>query len=289
MPAKPEDGTPFDSPDLEAGSDGLPIRPVGAWSKDKHHFLNRYIHAFTTSMKGKPAWSGLGYVDLFSGPGMCRLRETGEEIDGSPLLALGSSKPFDSLVFADISRDALHAIEERFKRRNAAIVPMTMPGDCNQNAPKIVSLLPRGHLHLAFLDPTSLDIHFSTIRQLTAERRVDLIVSFMDRIDLVRNIKKNYYPNSRSNLDMFLGEEVDWRREYDSLPNTDATHVSRLILELYQTQLREIGYTHFGDRKRIAGAVPYYLLFFASKHRLGADLWNRTSSTGPGGQRSFQW
>src|ERR1035437_11073206 len=34
--------------------DGLFTPPVGPWSRDKHHFLRRYLDAFTNSMKGKP-------------------------------------------------------------------------------------------------------------------------------------------------------------------------------------------------------------------------------------------
>lgn len=53
--------------------DGLIIPEVGEWSRDKHHFLRRYIHAFTTAMKDK-GWSGLHYIDLFAGAGMERIK-----------------------------------------------------------------------------------------------------------------------------------------------------------------------------------------------------------------------
>jgi hypothetical protein len=49
--------------------DGLYIPEVGAWSADKHHFLRRYIDAFTTAMKGKK-WDGLHYIDLFASAGI---------------------------------------------------------------------------------------------------------------------------------------------------------------------------------------------------------------------------
>lgn len=49
--------------------DGLYIPTVGEWSRDKHYYLGRYIHAFTTSMKDKK-WSGLYYIDLFAGAGI---------------------------------------------------------------------------------------------------------------------------------------------------------------------------------------------------------------------------
>ena len=65
--------------------DGLPTASVKSWSRDKHHFLRRYIDAFTTSMKDK-RWGGLHYIDLFAGPGIERL-EDGSLEWGSPLIA----------------------------------------------------------------------------------------------------------------------------------------------------------------------------------------------------------
>ena len=53
--------------------DRLPTDDVGEWSRDKHHFLWRYLDAFTTAMK-KKKWSGLHYIDLFAGSGVVKLR-----------------------------------------------------------------------------------------------------------------------------------------------------------------------------------------------------------------------
>ena len=272
------------------GSDGLPVREVGFWSKDKHHFLSRYVDAFTTAMKGNSAWTGLGYVDLFAGPGRCKLRDGDEEFDGSPLIALDApeeSKGFDEFVFADMSEIALEAIRSRFRARGASVSPRLFPGDCNRNIAAITEAMSPDHLHLAFLDPTGLHIDFDTVRKLTRGQCVDLIISVMDQIDLLRNIHGPYYSNPSSNLDAFLGKEVAWRKAFDGLANQDAAHVRDLILSLYRKQLRPIGYEHFGDPKRISNAGPLYLLFFASKHALGARLWNRTSDKDRGGQSTL--
>jgi len=59
----------------EPTDDGLYIPEVGDWSADKHHFLWRYLNAFTTAMKDK-RWSGLHYIDLFAGAGIERLKES---------------------------------------------------------------------------------------------------------------------------------------------------------------------------------------------------------------------
>ena len=75
--------------------DHLKVRDVGSWTIDKLFFWNRYIEIATTAMVGHPQWSaGLIYVDLFAGPGVCRLRDTGERLPGSPLIAANAPKAF---------------------------------------------------------------------------------------------------------------------------------------------------------------------------------------------------
>ncbi|MGE3182633.1 MAG: hypothetical protein AB7N71_13455, partial [Phycisphaerae bacterium] len=73
--------------------DGAVIDNVGDWAANKHHFLYRYVDAFTTAMRNKN-WSGLYYVDLFAGPGILRLRKSGRLDWGSPLIAAQSRYPF---------------------------------------------------------------------------------------------------------------------------------------------------------------------------------------------------
>lgn len=75
--------------------DGLFIPEVGLWSAHKHHFLRRYIDAFTTTMRMK-RWSGLHYVDLFAGAGIERLKDNGLDW-GSPLIAAQAPHRFARL------------------------------------------------------------------------------------------------------------------------------------------------------------------------------------------------
>ena len=95
--------------------DGLIIPTVGEWSRDKHHFLMRYIYAFTTSMKQKQ-WSGLHYIDLFAGAGIERL-ETSRELDwGSPLIAAQAPNAFDGLHCCELARKKCEALSHRIER-----------------------------------------------------------------------------------------------------------------------------------------------------------------------------
>ena len=68
--------------------DGLLIDEVGVWTKEKHERLRKYVD-FTRGVRKK--WvhgtGGATYIDLFCGAGRAVVRETGERIDGSPLVA----------------------------------------------------------------------------------------------------------------------------------------------------------------------------------------------------------
>ena len=59
---------------LEPVDDGLVMRESGEWVLEKLHYIKRYIYMFTTSMSGKP-WRNIRYIDLFSGPGKCKVRD----------------------------------------------------------------------------------------------------------------------------------------------------------------------------------------------------------------------
>src|SRR5690606_21668071 len=104
-----------------AQDDGLPVRDAGSWTEDKLYFWNRYLEITTTSMVGKRAWStGLSYVDLFAGPGICRLRDSGKRFPGSPLLAANTPKPFSQILLVEANPELANACRQRINRTKAA-------------------------------------------------------------------------------------------------------------------------------------------------------------------------
>ncbi len=118
------------------GSDGLPARDSGAWAKEKLYYLEHYLDIFSVGMGKK--WKGkLYYVDLFAGPGRCRIPETQEEFDGSPLIALKFN--FAKYVFFESDPSCFKALETRIKNRapeklrNVELVP----DDCNKKVSKV--------------------------------------------------------------------------------------------------------------------------------------------------------
>src|ERR1039458_1651177 len=87
-------------------SDGLSARPARIWTREKLRYLQKYAEAFMKAMAPKRSqgkWEHLDYIDLLSGPGLSIVRETKEEFDGSPLIALKIKPAFDHLYFADLN------------------------------------------------------------------------------------------------------------------------------------------------------------------------------------------
>lgn len=96
------------------GPDGLVVQCVGAWAKEKHDYVRRYIAATHAARrkylvsKGRRPAGGAGYIELFAGPGGARIRSSDEIIDGSPLVAAKhSDAPFTKLIYADKDRRTL--------------------------------------------------------------------------------------------------------------------------------------------------------------------------------------
>ncbi|MCK4871866.1 MAG: three-Cys-motif partner protein TcmP [Phycisphaerales bacterium] len=258
--------------------DGLYIPEVGAWSADKHHFLRRYIDAFTTSMRRK--WPEMHYIDLFAGAGIERLGG-GDLSWGSPLIAAQATHGFTQLHL--VERDPKHfdALRQRIAKFRQSPPPHLLCGDANELVRDVVAALPaKDVLNLAFLDPYGLHLHYTTIRSL-ARHRTDLIIFFPDHLDALRNWKVVYHDQPDSNLDKVLGTDA-WRRIFTDEP---PSRCAELLRQLYEQQIRALGYKHF-ESERISGpgGRRLYLLLFCSKHDLGAKIWRGIASRKRDGQ-----
>lgn len=263
--------------------DRLPILSVGEWSRDKHHFLTRYIDAFTTAM-GPKRWSSLHYIDLFAGPGLLRLDSSRELIWGSPTIAAHCEK-FDSLHLCEINEDYFKALKARIDVLDPKAKALLYNGDANVEVVDIVKRIPPKSLALAFLDPYGLHLHFKTLEVLS-RHRTDLIIFFPDHLDALRNCEYVYRDKPNSNLDKVLGSNADWRSLLKRLPRPRWAEVLR---KLYVEQIRSLGYTEFEYERISNPAGPLYLLIFCSKHRAGSKIWRGISGTKRDGQRTLDY
>jgi three-Cys-motif partner protein len=157
--------------EIIAEDDGLPCSAVGAWAEDKYRLVGLYDRLFSTGMKRK--WATRVYIDLYSGPGLARVRGTGRVLRGSPLLALGVPDPFDKYIFCESNPKLLGALETRVSRHPRKVDASFVCGDCNERIEEICANIPalsdrRGVLTFCFVDPFDISIRFSTVRRLSS-------------------------------------------------------------------------------------------------------------------------
>ncbi len=268
--------------------DGLPARCVGAWSQDKLFYMRRYGDIFARGMQKK--WANRVFLDLFAGPGRCRVKPTGEFVDGSPMLALGL--PFTHFRFCDLSADATAALRARVAASGTAnCSSIVLHGDANDAAHEmrkhVLSLGPHT-LAFAFIDPPGIEMRFQSIRAMTDGLPIDLLINF----PLGMNIKRQYKHRLASTkaddaFDAYF-DGPEWREACDA--GTGGSTIGTRLLELYEAKLRGIGYTYVGDERVIRNRVtnsPYYMLIFASKHPRGEEFWSKVTREEPSGQRAL--
>lgn len=263
--------------------DGLRTREAGDWTADKLWFWHRYVNIAAKAMVGKPGWEGgVFYVDLFAGPGVCTLRDSGTRIPGSPLIAAHAPKPFTRILLAELDPNAAAACRVRMDKTDAASSYRLFEGDCNTRIAEIARDIPRRALTLVFADPSGLDIDYETVASLSRRGNVDLLILLADAMDAVRNLAHYMEPGSK--MDRFLGPDSGWR---ERLKGLRGAALRQALRSLYEKQLRRLGYQHFAHKTIRGERGPLYKLVFASKHELGLDFWHKAARKHRSGQQDL--
>ncbi len=252
------------------------------WATLKHDTLSRYIQ-ITLGVRRKFAGrAGAAYIDLFSGAGRALNTDSGEFIDGSPLVALKQSLiskvPFTDVFINDIDPALLQACRARLERLGAVVHPMGK--DVGHAAAEVVRTLnPEGY-HLAFLDPFDLGIPFSAIKTLTSLRRIDMLLH-VSAMDLQRNLPKAASdPGVRRKLDTFA---PGWDTAVDSIASTQRQREQ--FVGHWTELLAGLGATTDTRWRLITNSKngPLYWLVLIARHKLAHDFWQRQGSVAPQG------
>jgi three-Cys-motif partner protein len=261
--------------------DRLPARETGAWVHDKKYYFERYLDIFTHGVGKK--WNGhLAYADLFSGPGKSVIRESSEEVEGSPLIALRYD--FARYVFVDVP-EVIATLRKRLKSHPKFSLTTLIERDCNAVVEKIRKAIPANHLTLAFIDPTGLQIQFKTIKRLVEERKVDLLMTIQFGMGIRMNIRQ-YTAAERAVLSDFMGND-GWRDDVSAAGTI--SDVSGRILSRYMGDLRKLG---FGSVREIPirsdqNNLLLYFMVLASRHPRGEEFWRKITDIQSNGQRSL--
>ena len=266
----------------------------GSWTEDKLYFLCQYLAVTCHGMRHNEAFpGGLCFIDLFAGSGLCSYNAENARttrLPGSSLIAASiQPKSFTKIIACDERPDKLEVLTGRLRIAGFQGAIDTVPGDVN-NAPELIaSKIPNRSLSITFVDPFSLDIHYNTIQSLSKDRSMDLVILFTDRTDLIRNLQINYLEKrgeKGDKLDLFLGDDSDWRNRYKSAKYPSGYDCLHLFAAIYRDQLKRIGYAHT-DIYGIPPTSPLFTLVYASKHLLGLKYFGIARSSDSTGQRSL--
>ncbi|RLC69861.1 MAG: hypothetical protein DRI81_19900, partial [Chloroflexi bacterium] len=278
---------------LQPQDDSLLMRETGAWAAEKLDYLARYIGLFEIAMRRK--WSTRYYVDLLAGPGKNVVRDSGDVLLGSPLLALTAAYPFTGYFFADLSDRNVKALRQRCAASPHSQRVDIRTGDCNDLVNDIVAHIKCDDwrsLNLAFLDPEGMELQWKTVAKLATVRRMDLIINYPQG-GLNRYMPRAFETPGQTNVDDFFGDRA-WREIYRECQNRESLlGIHRRLIDFYKESLQQLGYTvirqvdQIGDEpliRNVKRRAPLYRLLFASKHSLGHDFWHKVTRRDVHGQ-----
>jgi three-Cys-motif partner protein len=260
-------------------NDGLAMRESGEWVKRKDHYLRRYCEMFTVAMKGK--WKQLTYLDLLAGPGRCVVKNTGEILPGSPLIAL--EYDFDWYEFYDSEA----AFADALKIRVADHEKASQCRVCNVRWEDAV-LSPSFHLPdgliLAFVDPTGISqVPWKAMQRLTtASQRIDILMTIQHGMGIKLNKPQYLAKKDQTAVDAFLGSNR-WRSKL-----AISVDFCEAVLSEFTDNMRALGFQtrKWMPVKNESGQSLYYLCLF-SRHRLALQFWDQVVLKDEAGQRAM--
>lgn len=265
-------------PIINVEDDGLIIPEVGAWGEKKYKLVGGYCDIFTTGMRYK--WGKLVYIDLFSGSGYARIKDTNKIVKSSALISLSIPNKFDKYIFCEADEDKLNALKSRVEREFPNIDVEYVLGDSNENISKIVSIVPKhtdtqGILRFCFVDPFSLNLKFETIDKLSRVGKIDFLILLALLMDANRNFVYYVEENSKK-IDDFIGD-TNWRIPFKN-GDVRSEDFIKFLSDKYDVNMKNLGYVEPVDKHRVKidnKNIPLYYLAFYSKNPRGNDFFKK--------------
>ena len=272
-------GLPLDQ--YERGEDGRLREIVGAWVRDKHAILQNYVGIASGVRNNWVARgpAGTTYIDLFSGPGRVRVKDTEDVLFGSPLIAWTYSRQRNA-AFTNVYVADAHAaiIEDCRLRLEAEAAPVEfVTGKAVDTVDRVIARLNRYSYHFAFLDPFNLGaLSFDVIEKLARLKHIDILIHVSVQ-DLNRNLRK-YIDKDGASLDIFA---PGWRKAVDI--NRSDQHVRAKLFEYWGNLLKTIGLPVAEATELVSGEQnqPLYWLAFAARNKLAHAFWDKIRRVQP--------
>lgn len=264
-------------------TDGLPVGLVGDWTVEKHERLRKYVD-ISRGARRKFDRGGSTYIDPFCNYGRARIKESGELIDGSPLVAAKMAQdggaPFREVHIGDLDPDCVHTATARLRR--IRIEPNEYVGPAAETVKQITSSINPYGLHFAFVDPYNLEsLPFDVIKTLAAVNHMDILIH-VSLVDLQRNLPAYIAAAGQTPLDVFA---PGWRSAID--PTQRQNVVRQQVLDHYLGLIRRLDMQPAQGIEVVKGSrnQNLYWLIFAARHERALEFWEKIRTIS--GQRTL--
>jgi len=242
------------------------------WKK-KYPLLKKYFNAYTIVVSCH--FQQFFYVDGFAGSGKCIDKNSGQEVDGSPLISLKLRYPFTDYIFVEHNKKRKLILEKIVKKhsdikakchkdnkrdteRNVNIEVIN--ADINTHIDKILSKIPSNTPCFIFLDPEGLELGWSTVEKCSKKEKVELLINFSIS-GVLRNLQNPYAEETLKN---FFGKE--------NIKEKMTSKIPIVYLDLYSNLLKQ--YFRWVIKKPVktsSGHLLYYLIF-ATNNKTGYKI-----------------
>ena len=248
--------------------DGLPMRPVKAWTPDKLALLSYYLEPFAKLCQKAGGWY---FLDGFAGNGANSAQGLGI-FKGSALIGATQEPRARRVVLIERNGKDAQTLRERCGRvrPDAAIIE----GDCNERIGKAL-----GHFGdrwlpaFCVLDPEGLELGWEVIEACAAHRRgstpYELLIYFSTPgvMRTAAVTAPGMIEFDERALQRVFGNDA-WRSiaERQRAGTLDMRSAESEYLSLYEGQLRGLDYRHVMSRPAVTGRGRrvYHLIFASS-------------------------
>lgn len=241
---------------------------IGRWVPDqKHRLLCEYLHSTRHAWK---KWGNRVFIDPFAGPGRIQVRGERFTREGGTVLAwrtLSKDAPFTKILVGDIDEDRVRASEARLSSVGAPVQGFVGPAVATIH--RMIDIVPRGSLCMAYVDPYNLEQLSFSILQALSSLRVDLAVNF-SHMDLTRNIDFESDPKRARFDDTAPG----WR-EHESTMRTSRSGMPVAFLRYWIELVSKLGFEHSKEMPLVTndGGSSIYRMVFFTHHDLPKRVW----------------
>lgn len=252
----------------------LPTRDIGSYGEYKLSILRQYLYAYSTIVSNN--FPQYYYLETCAGPGVCKLRNSGQLVLGTSLLAMTNKPAFTKYVFVEIDEPFYAALKKRKNTYCPDVDAEIIRDDCNNCIRPIIESLPWNKPVFVVMDPEGLELKWDArVVPIANHPRSELFINFPYNMAIKRCISENVYSRTEETVTDYLGTD-QWKHWRNRYVKGEISHDERrsALLEIYKEGLQNLGLTEIQVSRiiRSDNNQPSYFLISASRKRVARKI-----------------